>query len=73
MNNGEKNAQVYVNIILNEAYMLLTSYIKRILNSWKLRKANLFILYDDKQLPPPSTSCTNNYFYKILQYLLIHQ
>ena len=53
MNNGEKNTEIYTNIILDKAYMISCSYMERILKSWKLRKANLFILYDDKQLPLP--------------------
>ena len=51
MNNGEKNTETYTNIILDKAYMLSCSYMERILKSWKLKKANLFIQYDDKQLP----------------------
>ena len=27
----------------------------KILSSWKLRNSNLIILYNDKQLPPPSS------------------
>ena len=51
--------ETYVNIILDKAYMLSTSYMERILKSWKWKKANLFILYDDKQLPPPNSSFVN--------------
>ena len=51
----EKNKHTYTNIILDKSYMLSHSYMEIIFKSWKLKKATLFILYDDKQLPLPAS------------------
>ena len=33
--------------------MMTVEQMKIIFKSWKLKQVNLFILYDDRQLPPP--------------------
>ena len=49
----ECHKEIHTNIILDEANMLTAEQMKIILKNWKLKQANLFILYNDRQLPPP--------------------
>ena len=52
-NTNEVHKEVRTNIIMDEAFMVLGKQMEKIMSSWKLKQANLFILYDDFQLPPP--------------------